>query len=175
MIDCAPPSPEFLQEQLGGASKDEANLFALANMFGQIQTNLARALQFYADRFEMSVLDGQALFIIAELGDSARPGTIAERLKMPLSTMTGVANRLVSAGLVDRRPAPDDGRAAILVITEAGTERIQQLFQPVIRDVGDILAEYGPDALQQILEGFSLVESITATLEARVKAKSAKG
>lgn len=172
MINCVPPDEDFMRKQLGGDSTTETDLFALANMFGQISTNLQRALQVYAEQFGMTTLDSQALFVIAELGNEARPGTIAERLKMPLSTMTGVANRLVTAGLVERRPAPGDGRAAILVITETGTERLRQMFQPILRDVADILAEYGPEAIKQITEGFQIVMSLTETMEARAKAKA---
>lgn len=171
MFECVPPSKEFLMDRLGGATESEMGLFALANMFGQISTNLARALQVYSERSGMTLLDGQSLFAIAELGGSATPGAIAERLKMPLSTMTGVAGRLSAAGLVERKPAPGDGRSAILAITDSGMERVQSLFQPVIRDVAEILESYGPDAIDQITEGFQIVLSLTETLETRVKAK----
>lgn len=174
MFECVPPSKEFLLERLGGATEKEMGLFALANMFGQISTNLGRALQVYAERVGMTMLDGQALFAIAELGGDARPGAIAERLKMPLSTMTGVANRLEAAGLVERKPAPGDGRSTILAITDAGMARAMSLFQPVIRDVAEILESYGPDAIDQINEGFQVVLALTETLEARVKASEPK-
>lgn len=174
MFECVPPSKEFLMDRLGGGNEGESELFALANMFGQISTNLNRALQAYSERAGMQLLDGQALFTIAELGGDARPGDIAERLKMPLSTMTGVATRLVNAGLVERKPAPGDGRSAILAITDTGMTRVQELFQPVIRDVANILDSYGPDAIEQMTEGFQIVLSLTETLEAQVKSGRTK-
>ena len=173
MFECVPPSEEFLRERLGGASETETGLFALANMFSQISTNLARALQVYSEREGMTQLDGQALFAIAKFGGSARPGAIAEHLKMPLSTMTGVANRLERDGLVERKPAPGDGRSAILVITDEGMERVESLFQSVMRDVSEILDSYGPNAIDQISEGFQIVLALTETLDARANAKAA--
>ncbi len=168
MFDCVPPSEEFLLDRMSGAG-DQPALFTLANMFGQISMALGRALQVYADRVGLTLLDGQALYAVAELGGDARPGAIAERLKMPLSTMTGVANRLVASGLVERKPAPGDGRSAILEITDAGMERVQQLFDPVLQDVAEILDTYGDDAVERITEGFRIVLSLTETLETRAK------
>ena len=71
MFECVPPSKEFLMDRLGGGNEGESELFALANMFGQISTNLNRALQAYSERAGMQLLDGQALFTIAELGGDA--------------------------------------------------------------------------------------------------------
>lgn len=175
MFDCMPPINAMTDASFAGDSSPEAAMFELATMFGQISTNLDRALQVYAERAGMTLLDGQALYAVCELGTDARPGTIAERLKMPLSTMTGVANRLVAAGLVERKPAPGDGRSAILEVTEAGRERVQMLFHPVLQDVTEILDEHGPGAIKKISEGFRLVLSVTETLEQRVKAAQRKG
>lgn len=173
MFDCMPP----INTSVIGPddSSPEAAMFELATMFGQISTNLDRALQVYAERAGMTLLEGQALYAMCELGSDARPGTIAERLKMPLSTMTGVANRLVAAGLVERKPAPGDGRSAILEVTDLGLERVQMLFNPVLQDVTEILDEHGPGAIEKISEGFRLVLSVTETLEQRVKAAQGKG
>ncbi len=175
MFDCMPPVNPNTDVIGADPSSPEAAMFELATMFGQISTNLDRALQLYAERAGMTLLDGQALYAVCELGPEARPGSIAERLKMPLSSMTGVANRLVAAGLVERKPAPGDGRSAILEVTDLGRERVRMLFHPVLQDVTEILDEQGPDAIEKISEGFRLVLSVTETLEQRVKAAQRKG
>lgn len=175
MFDCIPPTRAMIDKAADDPSDQDLAMFELATMFGQISTNLDRALQVYAERAGMTLLDGQALYAVCELGADARPGTIAERLKMPLSTMTGVANRLVAAGLVERKPAPGDGRSAMLVVTSLGLERVRMLFHPVLHDVTEILDEHGPGAIEKISEGFRLVLSVTETLEQRVKAVQRKG
>jgi DNA-binding MarR family transcriptional regulator len=174
MFDCIPPTRAIIDRAADDPSDQDLAMLELATMFGQISTNLDRALQVYAERAGMTLLDGQALYAVCELGAEARPGTIAERLKMPLSTMTGVANRLVAAGLVERKPAPGDGRSAILEVTDAGLERVKMLFHPVLQDVADILEEHGPGAIEKISEGFRLVLSVTETLEKRVKSVERK-
>jgi DNA-binding MarR family transcriptional regulator len=47
-------------------------------------------------------------------------GELAEHLELHPSTLTGVLERLVRAGLVSRSIDPGDGRRAVLALTEAG-------------------------------------------------------
>jgi len=47
-------------------------------------------------------------------------GELAEHLELHPSTLTGVLERLVRAGLVARAVDPRDGRRAVLALTEAG-------------------------------------------------------
>src|SRR6202165_1106859 len=45
------------------------------------------------------------------------------------STVTGIVDRLESRGLAERRPAPDDRRVKGLVVTPAGIELREQIWQ----------------------------------------------
>lgn len=169
MFDCSVPPKEFLLRRDSEGTESDRQLMALAEMFTQISTSIDRALHHYAERVDLTLLDGQALFAIIELGNDARISSIAERLRVPLSTMTGVANRLVTGGLAERKTAPDDGRSSILVITDLGEERATEMFQPVLRDVAEIMNSYGEDAVSQILSAFGLVQEMTETMEARAR------
>jgi DNA-binding MarR family transcriptional regulator len=48
--------------------------------------------------------------------------TLAEQLRCDNSNVTGIADRLEAAGLVERRPAPHDRRVKGLVVTEKGRQ-----------------------------------------------------
>lgn len=70
-----------------------------------------------------------------------RCGTLAEILTSDPSTVSRQASVLIDHGLVERRPDPDDGRAAQLVATSSGEalfRRLKQqrdaLFSAVLRD-----------------------------------------
>lgn len=173
MFDCSGPPKEFLLRRSSEGSESDRQLMALAEMFTQISTSIDRALHSYAERSDLTLLDGQALFAIIDLGNDARISTIAERLRVPLSTMTGVATRLVNGGLAVRKTAPDDGRSSILEITELGEERTTAMFEPVLRDVAEIMNSYGEDALSQVLNAFGLVQEMTQTLETRARGAGA--
>ena len=49
-------------------------------------------------------------------------GALAEALRCDNSNVTGIADRLEAAGLVERRPVPNDRRVKGLVLTDRGRE-----------------------------------------------------
>ena len=60
----------------------------------------------------------QALLAIRGAGDRAvTVGYIAERLILKPHSATGLVDRRVAQGLVERRPSPADRRAALLMLT----------------------------------------------------------
>ncbi len=62
-----------------------------------------------------------------------------KRLQVHPATVTSAVDRLVKDGLAAREPHPDDGRAAVLAITDAGrdlVERATTALNAVFTDVG---------------------------------------
>ncbi len=51
------------------------------------------------------------------------PGDLLASMMVTSGTMTNRIDRLVEAGLVERRPNPDDGRSALVALTDAGFAR----------------------------------------------------
>lgn len=54
---------------------------------------------------------------------------LAERLQLAQSTVTELVGRAEEAGLVVREPSGDDGRVAILRLSEEGERRLKESFQ----------------------------------------------
>jgi DNA-binding MarR family transcriptional regulator len=54
-------------------------------------------------------------------------GYVAERLALKPHSATGLVDRLETLGLVTRRPSPDDGRQALLELTQKAQTRLRQL------------------------------------------------
>ena len=52
-------------------------------------------------------------------------GKMGERLQVHPTSVTSIVQRLETAGLVVRRPHPDDGRAVLCEITDAGREVVE--------------------------------------------------
>jgi DNA-binding MarR family transcriptional regulator len=52
-------------------------------------------------------------------------GKMGERLQVHPTSVTSIVRRLESAGLVVRRPSPDDGRAVLAEITETGRTLVE--------------------------------------------------
>lgn len=150
-------------------SDDREKVMELATMIEQIERNIGRSLQHYANRTQLTLLDAQALASILELGEKARISTIAEDVHMPLSTMTGVASRLEKAGLVERKRAVDDGRASVLSLTDQGAARVKELFQPFFREITQVIEDTGPGTLDRLVESFSIVTRMAEQLGASTR------
>jgi DNA-binding MarR family transcriptional regulator len=54
---------------------------------------------------------------------------LADALRCDNSNVTGIADRLEAAGLVERRSAPNDRRVRALVLTERGREVREQVVR----------------------------------------------
>ena len=56
-------------------------------------------------------------------------GYVAERLALKPHSATGLIDRLETLGLVIRRPSPDDGRQALLELTQKAQTLLKQLSE----------------------------------------------
>ena len=105
----------------------------------------------------------EALVLLVFSRQGALPlGKMGERLQVHATSVTSIVDRLETAGLVVRRRHPDDGRAVLAAITDAGREAVEKatadlvaarfaltslteddlaelsdLLRPVRRDAGD--------------------------------------
>ena len=75
---------------------------------------------------------------------SARMGELAEALRVDASTATRAVNRLVDAGLAQRRRSDDDGRVMVVAITKRGTEVHPALMARRRDAIEGILADLDP-------------------------------
>lgn len=58
-------------------------------------------------------------------GETSTVGDLAPRMHLGQSTVTELVARAVKAGLVERRPSPDDGRVVVLRVTREGERRLR--------------------------------------------------
>lgn len=161
--------PSFISlkdlDNLPELSDHQRGLLAIGRMFIEMEQSFTYAVQRYADRHKLTVFEARALQVIYELGEGARLSVIAERIMAPLSTMTGIASRLEEQGLVERRRAPEDGRASILQLTPAGIERAKAFFTEMYGDMGVIVESLGEEAINAIAQGFKYANQVTAEFE----------
>jgi DNA-binding MarR family transcriptional regulator len=71
---------------------------------------------------------------------SVSPTDLAARLRVPPTTISRHAARMVDSGLARRVPNPDDGRSYLLELTEPG-RKIVRTIAPRIRSLVERLAE----------------------------------
>jgi DNA-binding MarR family transcriptional regulator len=80
-------------------------------------------------------------------------GKMGERLQVHPTSVTSIIDRLEAAGLVARRPHPDDGRAVLAEITTEGRTLVEKATADLVgADFGlDALDEAGLRALSELL------------------------
>ncbi|WP_432767558.1 MAG: MarR family transcriptional regulator [Sphingopyxis sp.] len=69
-----------------------------------------------------------------EAGSGVTPGSVAQRLQFSHATITAIADRLVTLGLITRTRSDQDKRQMVLAVTDEGRQRLAD----------------APDMLQQI-------------------------
>lgn len=94
------------------------------------------------------------------------PAEVARRLEVSTAAATGIVDRLVSHGHVERRPHPDDRRRTELVLTDSGRgevvghllpmfialDRLDRSFTPEEKAVVERYLRGAIDAFEQVLE-----------------------
>ena len=68
--------------------------------------------------------------VLATLGNTEgmNPGQLGQRTLITKGTLTGVVDRLLAKGLVQRLPDPSDGRGQIVRLTPEGQALFEQVF-----------------------------------------------
>jgi DNA-binding MarR family transcriptional regulator len=99
--------------------------------------------------------------LLADSPGGASHGEIARGLAVGLSTVTGIVDRLVEHGLVERHTAPEDRRLSRVRITPAGQDLLDGLWATRCERLGQALEALGPDeratlhnAFQQLADLF---------------------
>jgi DNA-binding MarR family transcriptional regulator len=76
---------------------------------------------------ELTMPQVRALFALLQSGD-ARMGALAGQLGVSLSSATGLVDRLVEKGLVERWVDPDDRRSVVCRLSPAGQDLAERLL-----------------------------------------------
>jgi DNA-binding MarR family transcriptional regulator len=85
------------------------------------------------------------LRVLADAPDPVRMGTLADRLAVEAPHVSRQVQRLERAGLVERVPDPDDGRAQRVRITERGAETVECVRAVVRRRMAEALADWSDE------------------------------
>jgi DNA-binding MarR family transcriptional regulator len=92
------------------------------------------------------------------------PAEVARLLEVSTAASTGIVDRLVAHGHVERRPHPEDRRRTDVHVTEAGREEVLGLLLPMFVELARLDAEFDDDEravvaryLRRTLEAFDAV------------------
>ncbi|KPN19312.1 MarR family winged helix-turn-helix transcriptional regulator [Arthrobacter sp. Edens01] len=109
------------------------------------------------------VLDSAALTLLSILNNSGaqRPSALSERMVTGASNISKITARLEEAGLVRRMPDPNDSRASLIDLTEAGTRAGQALRRSGNTLVDLLLQGWSPRDRAELVRLLARFESET--------------
>jgi DNA-binding MarR family transcriptional regulator len=133
---------------------------ALLESFFEINKAIYRLSKKEADRFGLTVVQLKALYRLSFSPDISL-SELAEKLRLTNSTVSGVIDRLVHSGLVERVIPPENRRAVSIHLTDKG----QKLLKDVMDEESNLMKKLNnalelPDKeLQHLLKLHQLVLS----------------
>lgn len=77
-----------------------------------------------------------------------RPGQLAEALGVNAAAITGITGRMEAAGVLRRKPAPDDGRAQLISLTAAGKRIAEKALPAVARLQAELLEGFTAEEIE---------------------------
>jgi len=99
----------------------------------------------------------KTLFFISCQG-TTNTKTVAESFGVTSSNMTGIIDRLVKQGLVNRQENPANRRMYELRVTKRGEDKIAELRQTGTRFLSEVLTQMSEEDLAVFARGLSLLK-----------------
>ncbi len=106
------------------------------------------------DDMDMNATDVAALRMLVmreQRGVSVSPHDVARHLRISSASTTKLLDRLTESGHLERRPHPHDGRARIVVLTDASRTTFYQHFGERLRAMRSVATRYDEDELRVIV------------------------
>lgn len=128
----APRSEDRSQDRPAGTTEEESERSCIIARLAELQRDLGR---FFARDRSMplmaSTLTMQQLKVVMYLSFAGPTSgqELARHLGVSLATVTGIVDRVVAQGLVDRHEDPHDRRVRLVELTEAGRRLTGEMIE----------------------------------------------
>lgn len=122
-------------------------MLRIIEAYGQIRHQIMDVL----DR-EYNISEGK-LIVMVSLYQEQKPlalSTIAQRVGVSKATISTMMQRMVRDGLVTIMASPEDGRSKLAVLTEAGTELMNQVLPAHYGRISKLMDRLTKDEQQQL-------------------------
>ena len=115
----------------------------------QLSTAVVMFHEAIAERLGLSAADHKALSIVSRAG-AMTAGELAQRTGLSPGAVTGLVDRLVAAGYVDRVRDAGDRRRVLIVPASTGQVDLSEIFAALTTAMHELLAKYDQQQVQVI-------------------------
>lgn len=116
-----------------------------------MSSQLGMLSQAVGGRLDLRAVDLECLDLIDRYAPLT-PTALARHAGVHPATLTGILNRLESAGWITRDRDPGDRRAVVLTAVRERNAEILRLYAPMNRSLDQILARYTPEQLELLAD-----------------------
>ena len=143
------------QNKEGDAAPDAASRRPVDDLLEELTTwaprDRLRAFRAW-HRGSLSLIHLSVLALVEAEG-AVSMSRIADELDVSHASATGIIDRMVERGIVERRPASDDRRVTLIHITDAGTAVSRELLARRRDQLRAVLSELSDDDVAAFLRG----------------------
>ncbi|MCL5612174.1 MAG: MarR family transcriptional regulator [Chloroflexi bacterium] len=101
----------------------------------------------------LNVTDMECLRLLFLKG-IATPSELARHTGLTSGATTAMLDRLEKAGLIERRPNPDDRRGTLIVSAKSGAEKVASWFESARKAQDELISSYSEKELEIISDVF---------------------
>jgi len=101
----------------------------------------------------LNTTDMECLRLLFLKGE-ARPSDLARHTGLTSGATTAMLDRLEKAGLIERRPNPDDRRGTLIAPTESSGEKVASWFESAREAQNKLISSYSESELEIISDVF---------------------
>ena len=106
-----------------------------------------------SDRLGFNVTDMECLRLLFLKG-IATPSELARHTGLTSGATTAMLDRLEKAGLIERRPNPDDRRGTLITPAKSGAEKAASWFESARKAQDELISSYSESELEIIADVF---------------------
>ena len=154
---------------------DERRILAMAFALAVRKTGALFNLmgQAAADRIGINATDLNCLNILSFSG-ALTAGELARATGLTTASITGVVDRLESAGFVRRERDPSDRRRVVVtIVLEKALAQVATVFAPMVADWQQLAGRYSDDELRLIVEFYDQMERVIRKHLTRLRERAA--
>jgi len=131
-----------------------------------LQTDLYRSLRPAREWLEVDLTMPQTKVLFLLYSDGvARMGQLASSLGVTLSTVTGIVDRLVEQGMVQRQEHPQDRRLVVCRLTNRGSDTVERLHQAGRGRMAELLDGLSVEDLRKVVAGLVVLSAAASDSE----------
>lgn len=123
---------------------------------------------------ELTMSQVKALYLVIAVGE-LRMSDLAARLGVTSSTATGLVDRLVELGLVERHEEPADRRQVVIVPTARAEATVEHLRELNSRRMRDMLERVAPADLAVVERALSILDAALPAAPTTVTTTETRG